>query len=80
MTLESSGIWTANLAFGFSMLLLAGCGYEDRRHASDAEACRSMGHVDGSTEYKHCLNDLNDRRCAIGSKGHHYATFDCTRW
>jgi hypothetical protein len=64
--------------------LLTGCASEDRRLVADEQSCRSMGHVDGTPEFRQCMNDLNERRCATrkatkqgGSV--HEATTDCTR-
>jgi hypothetical protein len=42
-----------------------------------------MGHVAGTPEFKQCMNDLNERRCAVqrskAGTGSHIATTDCTR-
>jgi hypothetical protein len=65
-----------------AIALLAGCASEDRRLVADEQSCRSMGHVDGTPEFKHCMNDLNARRCATRSTkvgALHEATTDCTR-
>jgi hypothetical protein len=75
-------------ALAASALILAvasftGCAGEDRRLVADQESCRNMGHVPGTPEFKQCMTDLNDRRCAVqktkGGAGSHVATAECTR-
>ena len=77
-----------HLAFVASALMLAvasftGCAGEDRRLVADQESCRNMGHEPGTPEFKQCMTDLNDRRCAVqkakGGAGSHIATAECTR-
>jgi hypothetical protein len=63
---------------------LTGCAGEDRRLVADQESCRNMGHAAGTPEFKQCMNDLNERRCAVQQRtkagpGSHVATTDCTR-
>lgn len=50
-----------------AMLLLTGCASEDRRLVADEQSCRNMGHADGTPEFKQCMTDLNQRRCATRS-------------
>jgi hypothetical protein len=42
-----------------------------------------MGHVAGTPEFKQCMSDLNERRCARqrskAGTGSHIATTECTR-
>jgi hypothetical protein len=64
--------------------LLMGCTSEDPRLVADAETCQSMGHVNGTAEFKQCMNELNQRRCAtrktskVGGRIHE-PTIECTR-
>jgi hypothetical protein len=62
---------------------LTGCASEDRRLVADEQSCRSMGHSDGTPEFKQCMNDLNERRCAVQraktGPGSHVASTECTR-
>lgn len=71
----------ATLLLGVS--LLAGCASEDRRLVEDRQSCLQMGHSPGTPEFKQCMLDLNDRRCAVlqnrAGISHHVATEDCTR-
>jgi hypothetical protein len=66
-----------------AVVSLAGCAGEDRRLVADQESCRNMGHVPGTPEFKQCMTDLNERRCAVqrakGGTGSHVATAECTR-
>lgn len=74
---------------GASTLLIAiasltGCASEDRRLVEDEQSCRDMGHAEGTPEFKQCMTDLNQRRCATrqatkGRVGGLEATTDCTR-
>ena len=62
--------------------LLTGCATEDRRLVADEQSCRSMGHSDGTSAFKQCMDNLNQRRCATSSTKVgtlHEATKDCTR-
>src|SRR5437870_13661133 len=63
---------------------LTGCTSEDRRLVADRQTCQSMGHVEGTPEFKQCMQDLNERRCptrkvAKYSGAVHEATTECTR-
>ena len=62
---------------------IAGCASEDRRLVADQQSCRSMGHLEGTPQFKQCMNDLNERRCAVlrskSAPGTHLATTECTR-
>jgi hypothetical protein len=66
-----------------AVVLLTGCAGEDRRLVADQESCRNMGHAPGTPEFKQCMTDLNDRRCAVqkakGGAGSHIATAECTK-
>ena len=71
-----------------SALVLAAASFtgragEDRRLVADEQSCRDMGHVEGTPEFKQCMNDLNERRCARqrskAGTGSHIATTECTR-
>jgi len=79
---------TLRRTLAVSTLLLAiasltGCASVDRRLVADQQSCRNMGHLDGTPQFKECMNDLNERRCAVlrskGSAGSHVATTECTR-
>lgn len=67
-----------------AIVSLIGCASEDRRLVADEETCRSMGHVEGTPEFKQCMTELNLRRCATrkatkqGGKLHEAAT-ECER-
>jgi hypothetical protein len=62
---------------------VTGCAGEDRRLAADEQSCLNMGHANGTPEFKQCMNDLNERRCAVqrakAGAGSHVATTECTR-
>ncbi len=66
-----------------AIALVTGCASEDRRLVEDEQSCHSMGHLDGTPEFKQCMNDLNERRCAVQrakvGAGPHVATTECTR-
>jgi hypothetical protein len=66
-----------------AIALVTGCAGEDRRLVADEQTCHSMGHLDGTQEFKQCMNDLNERRCAVQKAktgaGSHVATTECTR-
>ncbi len=68
----------AAAAFG-----IAGCANEDHRLAEDQQSCVAMGHVEGTPEFKQCMADLNQRRCAEAKSKtegtQHEATVDCTK-
>jgi hypothetical protein len=64
---------------------LTGCATEeDRRLVADEQSCQSMGHEQGTAEFKQCMNELNLRRCATrqatkqGGTAHE-VTRECTR-
>lgn len=62
--------------------LMAGCADPDSRLAADQRSCEGMGHVQGTTAFRHCMTDLNTRRCARGgprSGSTHVVTTECTR-
>jgi hypothetical protein len=70
-------------AFVLAVASFTGCAGEDRRLVADEQSCRDMGHVAGTPEFKQCMNDLNERRCALkrskAGTGSHIATTECTR-
>lgn len=62
--------------------ILAGCAATDRRLAEDQRSCESMGHAAGTTGFRQCMADLDDRRCMRGgprSGNKHVVTTDCTK-
>jgi hypothetical protein len=66
------------------LVLLSGCGHVDRRVAEDRETCSAMGHAPDTPEFRSCMQELNNRRCANirtgkGGYTHHEATLDCTK-
>ena len=70
-------------ALVLAVVSFTGCAAEDRRLVADEQSCRGMCHVAGTPEFKQCMNDLNQRRCAVqrskAGTGSHIATTDCTR-
>ena len=60
------------------LLLILGCADQDRRLVEDEKSCLQMGHPTGTPEFKQCMTDLNERRCATMT-GRHVATQACTR-
>jgi hypothetical protein len=71
-------------ALALAVASFTGCASEDRRLVADEQSCRDMGHIPGSSEFGRCMNDLNERRCAVqrakrGGTGLHIATEECTR-
>ncbi len=62
--------------------ILVGCAVPDRRMAEDQRSCEGMGHAVGTTGFRQCMADLNDRRCIRGGPRNgstHVATTECTR-
>lgn len=62
--------------------ILVGCAAPDRRLAKDQRSCEGMGHAAGTTGFRQCMADLNDRRCTRGGPRNgstHVATTECTR-
>ena len=69
----------AAAALGF---ILVGCAVPDRRLAEDQRSCEGMGHAAGTTAFRQCMADLDDRRCTGGGRRNgstHVATAECTR-
>jgi hypothetical protein len=65
-----------------AVFALAGCAGEDKRLAEDKQSCVAMGHSPGTPTFEQCLQDLNERRCAMSAKKgqtSHVATRDCSR-
>jgi hypothetical protein len=66
----------------FAVLALTGCDTTDKRLVEDEQSCHAMGHSLGTPDFKQCLQDLNDRRCAMVRKKNetmHVVTTDCSR-
>ena len=62
--------------------ILVGCAVPDRRLAEYQRSCESMGHAAGTTGFRQCMADLNDRRCSRGGPRNgstHVAKIECTR-
>jgi hypothetical protein len=72
-------------AFLLAIGSMTGCvSEEDRRLAADEQSCQSMGHADGTPEFKQCMIELNLRRCATRQATKqggiaHEITRECTR-
>jgi hypothetical protein len=69
-----------------AIVLLAGCSplSPDRRLTEDEQSCQAMGHTPETANFKQCMADLNERRCAMsaghkGNPSHHVVSTDCTR-
>jgi len=82
LPLLRSTLAAATLLLGVA--LVTGCSSEDPRLVADAETCQSMGHVNGTPEFKQCMNELNLRRCTTRKLSRfggrlHEATNECTR-
>jgi hypothetical protein len=45
--------------------VFGGCGREDRRLTEDRQSCAEMGHPIGTPQFQQCMQDLNERRCAV---------------
>lgn len=81
LPLLRSTLAAATLLLGVA--LVTGCSSEDPRLVADAKTCQNMGHVNGTAEFKQCMNELNQRRCPtrrvskFGGRIHE-ATIECT--
>ncbi len=83
------GSLTATILLFVAMFAVAGCASKrDTRLTDDQQSCVDMGHAPGSAEFKQCMSELNERRCATvtsptGNRGahsnRHSSTIDCTR-
>jgi len=69
----------------FLVALLTGCAAStDRRLTEDQQSCQAMGHTTGTANFRQCLADLDERRCAMSANMkngalHHVASADCSR-